>query len=233
MCYQRAMFRRAPSSVWLLPMDFQATRFDPPARMSLQTYAEPPAVSNALEVELEIVRGRARHTRRHVVGKVFLIGSACDCDLVLGDEQFPDAYAYLFVQNDEVTLRHLGAGPAVHVGGKLVQAARLRHGDVLECGPYAFRICIRSREPINDDGNRPIVPAPHFAKSPSWEEAAEVGAAEGVVDLRLAREQVARLLSDIAAALRAEQAKPKVYEGGKPSVPGPSLAERVRRRASA
>lgn len=212
-------------------MGFFPTRFDPPARLGLHSSGDQQDLPVAPSVELEIVRGAARHTRRPVTGKVFLIGSACDCDLVLGDEQFPEAYAYLFVQDGEVTLRHLGGGPAVLVEGERVQARRLGDGDVLECGPFAFRIVIQSPE-LKGRKDKPKS-GPHFALAA--EEKCSLTPAEDVLGLRLAREEVSQLLSDIAAALQAGSDDLKllpVSEARRPQPTMPSLLERVRRRAS-
>ena len=41
-------------------------------------------------VELEIMRGQARRRVRRVAAPIFLIGTANDCDLVLGDPRFPE-----------------------------------------------------------------------------------------------------------------------------------------------
>lgn len=218
-------------------MAFHPTRFDPPARIGMQAFDDPQTLPAPPKVELEIVRGKARHTRRHVVGKVFLIGSACDCDLVLGDEQFPDAYAYLFVQPDGVTVRHLGSGPAVTVDGQPVQARQLQNGELLECGPYAFRVSIRPEQPIDTprDGER-SPPAPHLGAEQLQareQQATSLVAADDVLGLRVARQEVSQLLSDIAAALDARSEKLKLYRGPESTSSGLSLAERVRRRASA
>jgi len=214
-------------------MGFQPTRFDPPSRLglhsaSMHSPADPQDLPAAANVELEIVRGAARHTRRKVTGKVFLIGSACDCDLVLGDEQFPEAYAYLFLQDGEVTVRHLGSGPAVLIEGERVQARRLKDGDVLECGPYAFRLVISEPEPR---GRKPKpISAPHFALAA--EQSPSLPSAEDVLGLRVAREEVSRLLADIAAALEIHTEEVKLLPWPEQK-PMPSLLDQMRRRASA
>src|SRR4029078_11695807 len=59
-------------------------------------------------VALEITRGRVQQRLRPVRGRVFLIGTASDCDLVLGDLTFSEAYAYLLLQGPEVTTRLRG-----------------------------------------------------------------------------------------------------------------------------
>ncbi|HEV2970450.1 MAG TPA: FHA domain-containing protein [Pirellulales bacterium] len=96
-----------------------------------------------LQVDLEILRGRAQNRVRPIKVPAFLIGSAPDCDLVLGDNRFPEAHSYLLLSPNEVSLRWLGIGPEVAVNGEPIQKARLRDGDHLRMGPYEFRISIR------------------------------------------------------------------------------------------
>ena len=92
-------------------------------------------------VELEIAQGEARSLTRQVQGPVYLIGTAADCDLVLGDLQFPEVFAYLFLTERGVSLRRLGAGPVLTVNGRLTQSTPLLDGDVLSMGRYQF--CLR------------------------------------------------------------------------------------------
>jgi hypothetical protein len=98
-------------------------------------------------VTLEIVRGRARRLLRRVAPPVFLIGRAADCDLVLADEQFPEAYAYVYVTTGGVTVRHLGATPELLVNGRPLESVTLEDGDRLEMGPYEFQINIHVEDP--------------------------------------------------------------------------------------
>jgi hypothetical protein len=93
-------------------------------------------------IVLEITRGRAKHLRRVVHTSVFLIGTAADCDLVLGDLRFPEVYGYLFVSPDRVTIRRLGMGPELFVGGQTVTCAELADLDTVGMGPYEFRVLI-------------------------------------------------------------------------------------------
>jgi len=106
-------------------------------------------------VQLEIIRGLARHRIRPVRVPVFLIGSADDCDLVLGDPDFPEVHTYLFVTAGGVSARHLGAGAPLLVDGRIVRSAVLHDGDVLASGPYEFRIRIDSPQP-DSSGDRRI-----------------------------------------------------------------------------
>ena len=89
-------------------------------------------------VEIEILRGRARQLFRKISSRVFLIGTAADCDMVLGDPHFPEVYAYLFLSDQGVSLRYLGAGPVLTVNGRLVQSAALFDGDILRMASYEF-----------------------------------------------------------------------------------------------
>lgn len=120
-------------------MDAPLRRYD---RYSLPG---PHTRQSELRVSLEILRGRVRQRLRQVRGRVFLIGSASDCDLVLGDLRFPEAYAYLFVSGSQVTVRRLASGPPLVVAGEAVETAELFHGDVVAFGPFECRIQIEAR----------------------------------------------------------------------------------------
>jgi hypothetical protein len=95
-------------------------------------------------VWLEITRGRVQRRIRPVRGPLFLIGSATDCDLVLGDSSFPEAYAYVFVQDPAIAVRRLGLGPELQVADEAVETAELQDGDRLSFGP--FELCLHVAE---------------------------------------------------------------------------------------
>lgn len=93
-------------------------------------------------IRLEISRGSAHNPVRQIDKPVFLMGTAYDCDLVLGDLQFPEVHAYLFATSQGVRLRHLGDGPIISVDGRVVRSADLRDGDRIRTGSYEFRVSI-------------------------------------------------------------------------------------------
>jgi pSer/pThr/pTyr-binding forkhead associated (FHA) protein len=119
--------------------------------LRLDRYDRPPAASPA-RFTLEITRGKAQQRIRPVQGKVFLIGTASDCDLVLGDLSFPEVYAYLFVDGSKIGVRRLGAGPALVVSGERADRAELFHGDEVQFGPFGLRVLI---EPAMTDAPAP------------------------------------------------------------------------------
>ncbi len=119
----------------------------PHIRIDTQSHPAPHALSRPPRVTLEIVRGRARRLLRRVNPPVFLIGAAADCDLVLADAQFPEAYAYVYVTAEGVSLRHLGANPALRLNGRPIESAILDDGDRLEMGPFEFQINIVPLDP--------------------------------------------------------------------------------------
>ncbi len=94
------------------------------------------------QVALEITRGRARERKREVRSRAFLIGSAPDSDLVLGDARFDELYSYVMLRPDRVTIRRLGVGPDLCVGDEVASVAALEHGDRLRLGPFEFRVGI-------------------------------------------------------------------------------------------
>jgi hypothetical protein len=106
------------------------------------------------KVTLEIVRGRARNLVRLVNVPVFLIGSSSDSDLVLGDLQFPETYAYVFVRAEGVSIRYLGEGPALAVNGAPAAATELSDGDKLTFGTYEFLVRVQQPEQLGDGSSR-------------------------------------------------------------------------------
>jgi predicted component of type VI protein secretion system len=110
-------------------------------RIDRQARAERGGPAAAL-VELEILRGHARQRRRPVNVPVYLIGTAEDCDLVLGDPAIPEVHTYLYLRAEGVTIRTLGAAPKLKLEGIEVETARLRDGDRFAIGPFAFRVHI-------------------------------------------------------------------------------------------
>jgi len=128
-------------------------------RLDRHSLPSPHSFSIGPQVSLEITRGRVQQRVRQVKSRVFLIGAATDCDLVLGDLQFPEAYAYLFVNGREVTIRRLGSGPELAVGGECVESADLFHGDRVAFGPFEIQVRIdesptRRREMRGADAGR-------------------------------------------------------------------------------
>jgi hypothetical protein len=166
-------------------MDAPIYRLD---RHSLPT---PHSFAIGAQVSLEITRGRVQQRIRHVKSRVFLIGAATDCDLVLGDLQFPEAYAYLFVSGSEVTIRRLGAGPELAVCGEQSESAELFHGDRVTFGPFEFQV--RIDEPAR---GRPQ-PA-RFGAGREYEPDDDEGRGCCETD----QDEVYLLLSDIRRALR-------------------------------
>lgn len=113
------------------------------------------------EVELVITRGRAHNRVRLVSSPVFMIGTAPDCDLVLGDDRFPEVHAYLLLGQGPILLRWLGIDPEITVNGAQVDHVSLRDMDRLRTGPYEFLVRIGTK---GNKRTRPhdAVPAPHL-----------------------------------------------------------------------
>lgn len=94
------------------------------------------------KIVLEITRGRAKHKIREVSSAAFLIGTDTDCDLVLSDPHFDGLHSYVLVGQDRVTIRQLGWGPELRVGGRPAAWASLEDLDRLQMGPYEFQVRI-------------------------------------------------------------------------------------------
>ena len=140
-------------------------------------------------VELEIVRGHARQRRRPVNVPAYLIGRAEDCDLVIGDPCFPEAFAYLLVRGPQLLLRHLGFAPELRVNGLAVTQVPLDDGDLLQAGPYEFRIHIQSHQTRSSctlDEGAPAAIRPETARAIAQTDAL----AEALELIRCVREEV-------------------------------------------
>ena len=140
------------------------------------------------EVTLEIARGSAQRRLRHVKPPVFLIGAAADCDLVLGDPQFPLVHTYLYVTKTGVSVRHIGEGPELLVNGEAVESSPIADGDRLVLGAYEFIVHVHGQPNGGERGTRTRAPA--YARGDSE------------ADIDPSWEQLQLLLADLPAPLR-------------------------------
>lgn len=110
-------------------------------RDSLQHASSRDQISQGRETsaELLITRGQASFRVRHIDSSVFMLGSSSECDLVLGDAQFPELYAYILRTDQGYQLRCLAAEPVLTVNTEDALVVRLDDGDRIRCGPYEFR----------------------------------------------------------------------------------------------
>ena len=166
----------------------------PQAHLALDPDDRP---ANLPQVDLEIVRGRAKNKLRPVSVPAFLIGSAADCDLVLGDSRFPEVYAYLLLKPTGVFVRHLGFVPEMTLNGRMIASSALADGDHIRSGPYEFRIHIW--DDSDDD----------------WIKQArdELGATEPMDLDENGYDEVKELLSDIRTSLVPDTRALRLYAG--------------------
>ena len=196
-------------------MDSQISRIDQKSQPAPHFLPQLP------KVELEIVRGKASRKVRDVNPPVFLIGAAADCDLVLGDLRFPEAYAYLYVTVRGVSVRHLGEGPELFVNGELTESALLVDGDVLELGVYEFEVLVQDRSPRGRQRD-----------SRSWED----GYRENdFLGLDAAMDDVWDLMAQVRQNVALEPVDLRIFTGPPPATKTPRrpLAAFVARRISA
>jgi Inner membrane component of T3SS, cytoplasmic domain len=190
-------------------MDRPVLRIDPHSLRqphSLPALAEQPS---GARVSLEITRGRVQQRIRPVSGKVFLIGAASDCDLVLGDLQFPEAYAYVFVTGNRVSIRRLGAGPVLLVCGEPVESGELFHGDLVELGPFELRVLIEDA-PRGGRGSDDEMDSPPGAMGMDAEQAGAVH------EVRLLLMEIRRQMAGETPVLRMYDELPEEHEAEAP-----------------
>lgn len=123
-------------------------------------------------VQLTIQKGRAKNLIRDVVGPVFTLGTDHTCDMVLGDDQFPDVHSYVCIREGVVSLRHLGQGPPVTVNGRSVRWGELRDGDRIRTGSYEFRVSVKrelaTRPKLDRDAPETNAFAGKLGQLPAW-----------------------------------------------------------------
>ena len=91
-------------------------------------------------MRLEIRCGQAQYRRRPVREPVFLVGSGDDCDMVLGDPQFPVVHFYLLTKEGRTSLRRVGHRPDLTINGQVKLSAYLHDGDRIRTGPFEFMV---------------------------------------------------------------------------------------------
>lgn len=122
------------------------------------------SVKQAPNVALEVTRGTAKRLIRKVESPVFLIGSASDCDLVLSDQAFPEVHTYLFLNESGVTIRRIAPEPEVMINNEPCETGELGDGDLLQLGPYEFRVYI---SPSNDPSRKSRLDERHIFSQPT------------------------------------------------------------------
>lgn len=184
----------------------------PPQNRILRPTQKTPTDKAALpRVQIEIQRGQAKSRLREVAVPAFLIGAAADCDMVLGDTQFPEVHSYLLCSERGITLRHLGFQPGLTVNGISVSQATLVDGDRIRTGPYEFVMHIG-----------PALATARPASSAVDEQPAPqaTGHQEVIVD------EVRALLDQIRQELRPARSRLRLYsepEGKSPTTAPPNL----------
>lgn len=114
---------------------------------------ENPFADDLPNVQLIVRRGETRRRVRPVRGPVFTMGTADECDLLLGDQQFAELHCYLCVRDGRVTLRQVSSAPLITVNGRELRWGELVDGDRIRTGPYEFQLQL-CQSPMTDGVNR-------------------------------------------------------------------------------
>src|ERR1700722_15036142 len=136
--------------------------------------------------ELVVLNGRQSGTRRALTVPVMYIGRAPGCDVRLNVEGIEAFHCVLASRPGEVMLRDLNSAQGTFVNGQRISAALLRDGDLLDVGPFRFRVLLPSTPAQSAVGERPEGEALRI-------QTAAVVAQQVALDEEEARQQQARL----------------------------------------
>src|SRR6516225_4327125 len=100
------------------------------------------APRQAAPVELLVLNGRQKGARRSLDGAMTLLGRDPDCDLRLNVEEVEPFHCAIAGGPDEVKLRDLNSARGTFVNGQRIRVALLRDGDLLDVGPFRFRVLL-------------------------------------------------------------------------------------------
>jgi chromosome segregation ATPase len=101
-------------------------------------------------VELVVLNGRQSGARRALAVPVTLVGRATGCDVRLNVEEVEPFHCLIATGADGVTLRDLNSARGTFVNGQRIRAAVLRDGDLLDIGPFRFRIAQPPTPPVEE-----------------------------------------------------------------------------------
>jgi hypothetical protein len=92
------------------------------------------------KIWLEISRGKSKFRSRPVHQGRFLIGAGSTCHLQLGGDQIPMLHSVIETSDEGLTIEAIVSQPALFINGQHRRSASLFEGDVVEIGPFEFRV---------------------------------------------------------------------------------------------
>src|ERR1043166_3711353 len=101
---------------------------------------EPQASAAGTPVELVVLNGRQRGAKKPLDGPATLVGRADGCDVRLNVEGIEPFHCVIARGPDDATIRDLESSLGTFVNGQRVRSTRLRDGDLLDIGPFRFRV---------------------------------------------------------------------------------------------
>src|SRR5688500_3368426 len=90
--------------------------------------------------ELVLQNGRLTGARRPLGMPTTFIGQREDCDIRLNVDGVAPLHCMVIVTPTEIEMRDLGSASGTYLNGVRTDQASLTHGDVLNIGPFQFRL---------------------------------------------------------------------------------------------
>jgi hypothetical protein len=106
-----------------------------------------PPVRAAAAGELVVLNGRQSGTRRALGVPTTFLGRAPECDLRLNVEGVEPFHCVLTYHAGEASIRDLNTSRGTFVNGQRISGTPLRDGDLLDVGPFRFRVLLPAPRP--------------------------------------------------------------------------------------
>ena len=91
---------------------------------------------------LEIQHGKTGYPSRPIESERFLIGAGSICDLQLGSDDIPLLHTAIIQEESQLIAESFVSYPKLIVNGEITRSMPLQDGDMLEIGPFKFKLSI-------------------------------------------------------------------------------------------
>ncbi len=115
------------------------------------------ATTDLTKPSLILVHGTTARCNRLLDQDALLIGRARGCDLGLDAPDISHAHCVISRQPDGFRIRDLGSRAGTRVNGNKIREERLTDGDLLQIGPFSFRVHLPGAAPARPAADERLI----------------------------------------------------------------------------